>query len=920
MKSKIEKRTEINFRRKTFGDSFCFSEGIGSPPKRSCMNSYKFKVWLVIFCLSFLGVNSAIAKDEIPKKTIIKTYAFFNPNNPESAYTRQIIDFTRKNPDIEVQQWGGIAIPGGGRASLMMAIAGKTAPDIGLSWFHTIRNEIKQQFLYPLNEWIGEDTNGNGQIDDEEARWPGWKNIPLLWRKVATINGKVYGIPIPIKNMTAILFRVDMVKAAGLNPNKPPRTWDEFYYWCQKLTDPNKNIPGAMIQSGQKAICLSSSGYLFLPWIQSGGGKTFLQFRTSPKTGKKYAFPLYETKFITPEGENLSKEKSVWKANFASEAGLKAADFIYKLRWGKWLVDPETKEPVTLSGEDISNGFVMLGDRKIEFSSEDIIKGIARMNTGQRGMGSMDLLGRGEVAMTIACVDDLKSVGASANIDPSLLSWFPFPAAPVSDGEQVVQIYNHYGIMYTGVGERPKAERNAIWKTLTAICDKKVTDNAITAKVLEGLSRFVSPVELKRLGYEEYIRDIPVDLQRNFTELESGKIKARTEPWAGFWFLIDTAISRECFSIMLGANGEDFDYREALKNIEHKANSGLMFKTPQKILDKWRPLVRGIVIVVLCIIAFFCYKIIRSYTTKNKDRSGSVYKNWLPVLLVAPAILIILTWRYYPLIRGMFMAFQDYKIAGDSAFVGLDNFIILLLDSSFWMSLLRTCYFVFLNMFLAFTAPILLAILLTEVPRFKIFFRTLFFLPQMTSGIVIALMWKLMYNPTPAGFFNQIISILNYIPFVHIEPQTWLQDPKLAMICCVLPTVWASMGMASLIYLAALHSVPKDLYEAAEVDGAGIRHKLLKITLPSLLPLIIINFVGTFIGTFQNMGNIFLLTFGGPGETTTVVGLKIWIEAYNNLRFSMATSMAWILGSLLIGLTFVQIQFLKKVEYKRAAD
>jgi ABC-type sugar transport system permease subunit len=68
------------------------------------------------------------------------------------------------------------------------------------------------------------------------------------------------------------------------------------------------------------------------------------------------------------------------------------------------------------------------------------------------------------------------------------------------------------------------------------------------------------------------------------------------------------------------------------------------------------------------------------------------------------------------------------------------------------------------------------------------------------------------------------------------------------------------------------------------------------------------------------MGNIFLLTFGGPGETTTVVGLKIWIEAYNNLRFSMATSMAWILGSLLIGLTFVQIQFLKKVEYKRAAD
>jgi len=140
------------------------------------------------------------------------------------------------------------------------------------------------------------------------------------------------------------------------------------------------------------------------------------------------------------------------------------------------------------------------------------------------------------------------------------------------------------------------------------------------------------------------------------------------------------------------------------------------------------------------------------------------------------------------------------------------------------------------------------------------------------------------------------------------------------MVCCILPTVWASMGMASLIYLAALHSIPPDLYEAAEIDGAGIRQKLLRITLPSLMPLIIINFVGTFIGTFQNMGNIFLLTFGGPGEATTVVGLKIWIEAYNNLRFSIATSMAWVMGSLLIGLTYVQIQFLKKVEYRRAQE
>ncbi len=884
------------------------------------MRRIVFLAVMLLFCSSTFRVFGESSGEPKPKIAIKATNNFFNPNNPEDPYTREMIYFMRKHPNIEVQQWGGIAIPGGGQASLMMAIAGKTAPDFGQSWFHIIRNEIKQQFLYPLNEWIGDDTNGNGMIDDNEAKWPGWKDVPPLWRQVATVNGKVYGIPLPTKSIVAILYRTDIVKAAGLNPNKPPRTWDELYSWCQRLSDPDKNIPGAVIQQGQKGISLPTNGYLLLPWIQSAGGNPILQIKTSPKTGKKYEFPVDATIFKTPDGEDLSSQPSDWRANFACQEGLDAIRFYYKMRWGKWILDGETGKPVTLSEEDLNNGYVMIGDRRVEINEDNIIKGVARGYSTQAGTSAMDLLGRGEVAMVITAVDDLKTIGNTANIDPALLCWFPFPAKSETEGHQLVQIQNHYGIMYTGVGDRPVEDRNAIWQALTTACNKKVVDNQITSRVLEGLSRFIAPDELKRMGYEEYIRDIPLDLQRNFKEIAEGKIKQYTEPWTGFWFLIDSAMNKECLSIMLGANGEDFDCSAALKTIEHNANTGLMFETPKEVIAKWRPLAFGIVIVIAAMIGFLAFKIIRSYAAKNKIKHGGVYSGWLPVLLVTPAVLIILLWQYYPLLRGMVMAFQDYKVTGDAKFVGLDNFIVLVRDKSFWMSLVRTVYFVFLNMVFAFTAPIILAILLTEVPRCKIFFRTLFFLPQMTSGIVIALMWKLMYNPTSAGFFNQMLSYLNYIPFVHIEPQTWLQDPKLAMICCVLPTVWASMGMASLIYLAALYSIPTDLYEAADLDGAGIRQKLWRITIPSLLPLIIINFVGTFIGTFQNMGNIFLLTFGGPGQATTVVGLKIWIEAYNNLRFSMATGMAWILGSLLIGLTYVQIQFLNKVEYRRAND
>ncbi|NOY75466.1 MAG: sugar ABC transporter permease [Kiritimatiellaeota bacterium] len=497
----------------------------------------------------------------------------------------------------------------------------------------------------------------------------------------------------------------------------------------------------------------------------------------------------------------------------------------------------------------------------------------------------------------------------------------PYPAGPGPKGQRVIQVQNHYTVMYEGVSKRSKRDRDAIWKVMLALNDEENRNIAIKDKVLSGMSRFVNPKDLKRLGYEEYIRDIPKTLRQNFADLDNGAIATYTEPWSGFWFTMDVALNREVLGIIVGAKGEDFDYKSALKYVQNKANSGVMFATPESELKKARPLARIIFTAILVMVIFFVVLIVRNQLKKNKEaRTGNVYSGTLAWLMVLPALLLIGLWGYYPLLRGMVMAFQDYKITGTTKFVGLDNFIVLARDSGFWMSLLRTLYFVFLNMLFAFCAPIILAILLTEVPRFKIFFRTLFFLPQMTSGLVIALMWKLMYNPTPQGFFNQLISFLNYIPFVNIGPQAWLDDPSLAMICCVIPTVWASMGMASLIYLAALHSVPPDFYEAAEVDGAGVFKKLIHITFPTLLPLIIINFVGAFIGTFQNMGNIFLMTFGGPGEATTVIGLKIWIEAYNNLRFSMATSMAWVMGSLLIGFTYFQIQFLGKVEYRKAAE
>ena len=853
----------------------------------------------------------------------VSVHIFYNLNTPEQPTTRRLIELMREDPALRIMGWGGIQLPGGGgKAALMMSIAGRTAPDIGESWFHIIRNEIRQGFLYPLNEWIGDDLNGNGQIDDDEARWDGWRNVPPLWRQVATVDGKVYGIPQSERYNLGVVFRTDLARAAGLNPNQPPETWVELLRWCQKLTDPNRNVPGAPVGSGQRGIVLMPHSFMWLPWVQSAGGDPIVQDRQSPRTGKTYTFAPEATAFVTPEGEDLAGVVPTWRAQFASPEALAAAELYHRMHWMTWLADPVTGEPVNLTDDDLRRGWVAVGTRRLEFQPSEVMRGVARGYPGQRGGDVFALLGRGEVAMLTWFVSDLSGFGAAQGINPHLLSWFPFPAGPGPKGRRVVQNQLHFIVAYEATGNKPKAQRDQIWKTMTAIGDEAARDLGIRDKVIGGLARFVNPRDLERLGYGEYLRDLPEAIRRTYRELDEGRIREFTEPWMGFWITAGVALDSHVTGPLAAGTRPDLDYAAGLREVEQRANSGLMFDMPKATLDRYRPAARVVFSTVVGIMVFLVVRMVRAQLRRSKGAASTrnVFNPWLAWGLVLPAILLIGLWSYYPLVRGMVMAFQDYRITGNLRFVGLDNFINLALDASFWRSLGRTGYFVFLNMLLAFTAPIVLAILLTEVPRGKIFYRTLFFLPQMTSGLVIALLWKLMYEPTPQGFFNQMLTLFNRLPFVDVDPQMWLQDPKLAMICCVLPTVWASMGMASLIYLAALHSVAEDLYEAADIDGAGIIAKLTRITLPCILPLIIINFVGTFIGTFQNMGSIFLLTFGGPGEATTVVGLRIWIEAYNNLRFSMATSMAWVLGSLLIGLTYFQIQFLGKVEYRRAQE
>jgi ABC-type sugar transport system permease subunit len=840
----------------------------------------------------------------------------YDPDTPEGPTTRQVLKLAAEEPRLNPQKWGGLTLPGGGgRAPFMLSMAGGSAPDLYYCWFHIIRHDIEQGFIYPLNEWIGDDLNGDGRIDDREARWDGWKSVPKLWRQVAVQDGKIYGVPLAGTWYYGIVYRKDLVQQAGLDPDYIPESWDDFYKWCQRLTFPGRKISGAQLERGQRAFGIENRPWAWLPWMQAAGGSPVVNVKVSPQTGKTYRFAMEETEFITSDtGEDLSQVEGVWQADFDSKAAIDATGFMHKLCWAPWLRDPVGGLPVDLTQDDIAAGYVTLHDgRRIEFDEEDVVKGVSR------GLPRLNselpyLFERGEVVAVFSGADLMEQLTRNLNLPPDMIGIMPIPAAK-RGMKPVFQAHKHFYSMTEGVGRRSKEERDMVWKCLRQVTSSSVKDEEVRQKALEGNARWCNPADLKRMGFDEYLDEVPASIKRNYERIASGEILARTEPYAGFWQAVSDLISRRLLGIMLSDNGEDFDYEAALRGINEDANRGLMFDVPEDEMQRKRPLARVIFGVVL-IALFTCFTlIIRESRATVAESNGAlqVKRGAAPLLMLAPALISIALWSYYPLLRGAVMAFQSYKIVGESSWAGIDNFIMVATDSGFWAAWGRTLVYVGITLVLGFFSPVILALMLTEIPKGKVFFRTLYFLPQLTSALVITLLWKLMYDPTENGMLNQLLA------YGGIAKQSWLQDPSLAMLCCILPGVWAGAGMASLIYVAALQSLPQDYYEAAAIDGAGIMRRFRHITLPQLLPLMVINFVGAFIAAFQGMGSIFLLTFGGPGDATNVLSLEIWKEAYNNLRFSTATTMAWFLGVALIGFTYLQIRILRKVEFRRAS-
>ncbi|MFC0113074.1 carbohydrate ABC transporter permease [Kibdelosporangium aridum] len=256
--------------------------------------------------------------------------------------------------------------------------------------------------------------------------------------------------------------------------------------------------------------------------------------------------------------------------------------------------------------------------------------------------------------------------------------------------------------------------------------------------------------------------------------------------------------------------------------------------------------------------------------------------------LLAAALVVFALFSWYPIVRGILLSFQEVNFVDPPKWVGFDNFERLFADPLFATAWLNTLEFTVIALVLGFAVPFVTAVLLNELRHAKAFFRVAVYLPVMLPPVVVAMLWKWIYNPGP-GLANAALGA------VGLPGGAWLDSSSTAMVSLVIVSTWANMGSTTLIYLAALQTIPGELYESAELDGAGLFKRLWHVTIPQTKFVLLVLLLLQIVATMQVFTEPYVMTGGGPEESTVTVLLLLYRYAFTYNDFGSASAMSLLL-------------------------
>jgi multiple sugar transport system permease protein len=299
-------------------------------------------------------------------------------------------------------------------------------------------------------------------------------------------------------------------------------------------------------------------------------------------------------------------------------------------------------------------------------------------------------------------------------------------------------------------------------------------------------------------------------------------------------------------------------------------------------------------------------------TPKNTSVMGITHKKRTESIagyaLLTPALSAIAIFFFLPVVAALALSFTDFDIYAlgnpeNLRFIGFDNYIRLLQNAIFWKALGNTFYFVLVGGPLSIAVSLGAAMLInSKLVRFKGLFRVAFFMPVVTTLVAVAVVWRYLYHPN-YGLLNYALGTLG------VDPIDWLGDPHWAMPAIILMAVWKNFGYNMIIFIAGLQNIPAQLYEAARIDGAGRLQQFLRITLPMLAPTFLFVAIITMIGYFQLFAEPYVMTQGGPSNTTLSIVLLMYEEGFRWWNMGYASALAFVLFVFILGGTLLQLAF-----------
>lgn len=283
------------------------------------------------------------------------------------------------------------------------------------------------------------------------------------------------------------------------------------------------------------------------------------------------------------------------------------------------------------------------------------------------------------------------------------------------------------------------------------------------------------------------------------------------------------------------------------------------------------------------------------------------------MFFVLPALVTLITFFFLPVFAAFLLSFTDFDIysLGDLnnlRFTGFANYLDLFEDPLFWKSLTNTFYFVFAGAPLSILVSLSAAMLVnSKLIKWKSTFRVVYFLPVITTLVAVAIVWRYIYHPR-FGLFNYFLS------FLGLEGLDWLGNPVLAMPSIIILAIWKNFGYNMIIFIAGLQNIPSELYEAADIEGANWWQKFRDVTLPLLAPTTIFITIITMIGYFQLFAEPYIMTQGGPLNSTLSVVLYMYNEGFKWWNIGYATAIAFSLFIIIMTGTLIQLAIQRKLD------